>query len=100
MRMYLVIGKPPFIPITYFAGTKIRFGDVGTLAPGSLLLRGCGDPLLRRPCPSSERTGAFVAPNNQRSNINNFRRHFAVMSTEALVFSQSIRRVQPLPDLS
>lgn len=27
-------------------------------------------------------------------------RHFAAMSTEARVVSQSIRRVQPLPDLS
>ena len=32
--------------------------------------------------------------------INNSTRHFAVMSTEARVVSQSIHRVQPLPDLS
>ncbi len=32
--------------------------------------------------------------------INNSTCHFAVMSTEARVVSQSIRRVQPLPDLS
>ena len=34
------------------------------------------------------------------STTNNFTRHFAAISTEARVVSQSIRRLQPLFDLS
>jgi hypothetical protein len=50
--MYLVIGNLHSSLLRISRGLGYVCRDVGTLRPGSLLLRGCGDPLIRCECPS------------------------------------------------